>query len=288
MPTLIPSTPLLEQEPHAVRGRDVAGHQLHVPESLPERLDRARHHRRMPVRDVDDDDVDLGAEEFGGALEIVALRADRRADAQPAVRVAGGKRKLPLRDEILGGDQSAQRAVGIEQRKLLDLVRPHRLFCLRVSGSPVCAISRSRGVIRDATVPDWSDEPQVARRQQALHPALGVDDDQRADAGVAHPGRRLGKAGVWRDRVRVADDAVLLALDDLDFADLRIDLAAAEPAVDDADPAFFRDGNRHVGARDGIHVGRDDRPLQGEMPREARRQVDGRRGRGARRRCTAG
>ena len=112
---------LIEQEAHAVRGRDVAGDQLDVAEAFPERLDRARHDGRMTVRDVDDDDVDLGAKELRGALQIVALRADRRADAQPAVRVARRERKLPLRDEILGGDQSAQRAVGVQQRKLLDL-----------------------------------------------------------------------------------------------------------------------------------------------------------------------
>ena len=145
-----------------------------------------------------------------------------------------------------------------------------------VSGSPVCAIKPIARRHSRRHRPGLVHEPEVARRQQALHAALGVDDDQRADAGVAHPGRRVGEAGVWRDRVRVADDAVLLALDDLDFPDLRLDLAAAEPAVDDADPAFFRHGNRHLGAGDGIHVGRDDRPLQGEMPREARRQVDGR------------
>ena len=95
----------LEQEPDALRGRDVAGDELDVAEPLAERLDRARHDGRMAVRDVDDDDVDFGAQQLGGALEVVALGADRRAHAQPAVRVARGERKLPLRDQILGGDR---------------------------------------------------------------------------------------------------------------------------------------------------------------------------------------
>ena len=242
---LDPVDAVFEQEPRAVGGRDVAGHQFDVPESFPERLDRPRHHRRMPVRDVDDDDVDFGAEEFGGALEVVALRADRRTDAQPAVRVAGGKRKLPLRDEILGGDQSAQRAVGVEQRKLLDLVRPHRLFGLPVSGSPVCAISRSRGVIRDATVPAWSTNRRsrvvsrpCTRRWASTTTSVPTPVSRIRAAASA----RLASGAIVYG---IADDAVLLALDDLNFAHLRIDLAAAEPTVDDAKPAFFRHGNRH-------------------------------------------
>ena len=50
----------------------------------------------MAVRDVDDEHVDTGSDELGRALEIVAFGADGRADPQPALRVARGKRKLPL------------------------------------------------------------------------------------------------------------------------------------------------------------------------------------------------
>ena len=38
-----------------------------------------------------------------------------------------------------------------------------------------------------------------------------------------------------------------------------------KPAVDDADAAFFGHGDRHLGARDRVHVGRDDRALQREV-----------------------
>ena len=48
----------------------------------------------MAVGDVDHDDVGAGAEQFGRALEVVALRADRGADAQPPVLVARGERQL--------------------------------------------------------------------------------------------------------------------------------------------------------------------------------------------------
>ena len=88
---------------------------------------------------------------------------------------------------------------------------------------------------------------------------------------------RLGQRGVRRDRVRVADDAVLRALDDLDLAHLRLDLAAAEAAVDDADAALLGDRDRHRRARDRVHVGRDDRPLERDAVEKRRGQIDERR-----------
>ena len=58
--------------------------------------------------------------------------------------------------------------------------------------------------------------------------------------------------------------------------DLRRDVAGAEAAIDDADAAFFGQDDRHGRARDRVHVGRDDRPLQRDVLGKARRQIDGR------------
>jgi len=70
---------------------------------------------------------------------------------------------------------------------------------------------------------------------------------------------------------------VLLALDDLDFAHLRIDVAAAKTSVDDAKTAFLGDGDRHGRTRHRVHVGRDNRPPECDASREARGQLDARR-----------
>ena len=48
----------LGEKPHAFGRRDVAGDQLDVGEALAERVDRAGHHHRVAVRDVDHDHVD--------------------------------------------------------------------------------------------------------------------------------------------------------------------------------------------------------------------------------------
>ena len=65
----------------------------------------------MAVRDVDDEHVDARLDQLGGALEIIAFRANRRADAQPPLRVARRQRQPLLLDDVLGGDQPDQHAV---------------------------------------------------------------------------------------------------------------------------------------------------------------------------------
>ena len=92
MPTLTPLTPRSTRNRVAFGGGDIAGDQLGVAELLAEGLDRPGHDRRVPVGDVDDDDVGAGAQQLRRALEIVAFGADRGADSQPAVVVARGER----------------------------------------------------------------------------------------------------------------------------------------------------------------------------------------------------
>ena len=113
-------------------------------------------------------------------------------------------------------------------------------------------------------------EPQVAGRQQPDDAAGFVDDDQRADASPAHHLGGLAELRLRPNGVRVDDDAVLAPFDPFHFAHLRLDVAGAEPAIDDADAAFFRHGDRHLGAGDRVHVGRDDRALQRQVLRQLR------------------
>ena len=126
MPTLMPSAPrsIRNRAPSAVAM--LPGDHLDVAEALSEFRDRALHHDRVAVRDVDDDDVDPGANELRRALQIVAGRADRGADAQPALasRVANGMRRWL--HEIARGDQAEQPAVGVDERQLLDLALHHQ------------------------------------------------------------------------------------------------------------------------------------------------------------------
>ena len=66
------------------------------------------------------------------------MRADRGADAQPALLVARGERQPPLLDQIARRDQAEQRAVVVDERQLLDLALDHQLLgVLRRDGAVV-------------------------------------------------------------------------------------------------------------------------------------------------------
>ena len=67
---------------------------------------------------------------------------------------------------------------------------------------------------------------------------------------------------------------MLRALDDFHLAHLRRDVAAAEAAIDDAEAPLFGLDDRHCGARDRVHVRRDDRMLQRDVLGEAGGQID--------------
>ena len=107
MPTLMPSAPRSTQEPRAFGRRDVAGNHLDVAEALAE----LRHARSMTTEWPCAMSMTMtstsGANELGRALEIVAGRADRRADAQPPALVAGRERQAPLPQQVARGDQPA-------------------------------------------------------------------------------------------------------------------------------------------------------------------------------------
>ena len=217
----------------------------------------------MAVGDVDDEDVDAGADQLGGPLEVVAGCANRGADPQPAELVAGRERQPPLPHQILRRHQADQLAAVADERQLLDLALDHdplgfrRIDRAGVRDEPI----DRRHAVGDAEVAA-ADEPHVALGQQSLQPALRVDHDQRADARPRHHRPRLVDRRARRDAVRIVDDAVLRAFDDLDLAHLRLDLAGTETAVDDADAPFFRLHDRHRRARHRVHVGRHQRPLQ--------------------------
>ena len=189
MPTLMPSAPRSSRNraPSAVATLPaIISTSL---EALAELAHRLLHDDGVAVRDVDDEDVDAGAHELGRALQVVAGRADGRADAQPALLVARGKRQPPLVHEVARRDQAEQAAVVADERELLHLALDHdalglgRLERATMNHEPV----ERRHPLRDAGVAIVH-EPHVAFGEQPLQPLPGIDDDERADARARHQG----------------------------------------------------------------------------------------------------
>ena len=88
-------------------------------------LSRADHVEQQPgvaVGGVDDEHVDAGLDQRGGALPGVAEVADRGADEQAAVGVLGGVGELLGLHEVLDGDQPGEPALVVDDRQPLALV----------------------------------------------------------------------------------------------------------------------------------------------------------------------
>ena len=89
------------------------------------------------------------------------------------------------KNDVLRGDETEQRAIRVQQRQLLDLLRPHRGFRL---GHVGVAGMRHKTIARRHARADRSAvirEPHIPRRQQSLDAALVIHDDRTADAGGA-------------------------------------------------------------------------------------------------------
>ena len=167
--------------------------------------------------DIDDDHVGPGSNDFAGALEIVARRADGGGDAEAAALVSRRERMLAMLDQIPGGNQAQHRAVGVDEGKLLDLARRHHPLGVRernlagVDDQPIDG--RHPFGNRDVA----GHETHVALRQQSRQSLRLVDDDERPHAGALHHGDGIADALLCVDRVRIADDAVLGPLDRRDL-----------------------------------------------------------------------
>ena len=89
-------------------------------------------------------------------------------------------------------------------------------------------------------------EPEVAVREDADEHAVGRRDRHARDAVARHQVERVGHEIVGAERDRLDDHPGLAALDLVDLGDLVLD---REVAVDDADPALAREGDREAAPR---------------------------------------
>ncbi len=193
MPTLMPSAPRSSRNVAPSRGGDVAGNHLDVAEPLAELRDRALHHDRVAVGDVDDDDVDVRAHELRRALEVVAGGADGGADAQPPLAVARRERHAPLPHEVPRRDEAEQPAVGGHERQLLDLALDHQPLGRRRRRADLRGRrAGSLGVMRsDTRAPRRATNRMSRSVSRPASRRCLVDDHERADARSRHQRRRF-------------------------------------------------------------------------------------------------
>ncbi len=222
------------------------------------------------MRGVDDDHVDAGAHEQFDALLGALADADRRADAQLALRVARGGREVGLLGDVLDRHQPAQLEGLVDDQHALEPVAVHQRLAFvdaRALGHRDQALARRHDLAHRGVHPCL--ETQVAPGHDADHLAV-VEHREARNAMLRGQGLDLADGGRRADRDRVAQHAALVALDPGHLGGLR---RRRQVLVDDADAAFLRDRDRQPRLGDGVHRRRDQRQVQRDAPGQPRGQA---------------
>ena len=162
----------------ATAGRDVATNHVDMAGNRValEPADDVDHAGAVAVRGVDDEGIDTGVDECHSAIPGVTEKADCGRDPEPAILVFRGLRIFLRLVKVLDGDETAQPAIGVDERQLLDLVlRENRDGVIRVDAlwcsNQRCARHNvpnerrrllERGDEAHVAVGDYSDEPPIA------------------------------------------------------------------------------------------------------------------------------
>ena len=136
------------------------------------RAHHLEHPERVAVRGVDDEHVGARGDQRLRALDRVRADAHRSTDAQTALRILRRLRELDALRDVLDRDQSAQHAVGVDDRQLLDAMPVQQLLrlAMRRADRRRDQVGRRHQVgdrLRDVPL-----EAKVAVREDADEPAV--------------------------------------------------------------------------------------------------------------------
>ena len=230
----------------------------------------------MAVRGVDHHEIDAGRDQrLGAGKALVADRGGRR-DAQAALLVLAGVRIGDRLLDVLHGDQADAAVILVDHQQLLDAVLMQELLRLPL---------RHALAHRDQVVLGHQFGDRLLGIGRKAHVAVGQDADQLAGAAVAaalhhrnagdavrlHQLERIDQLGARADGERVHHHAGLEALHPPHLLGLHLGL---EIAVDHADAAELRHGDRHARLGHGVHRGGDDRNVERNVAGDAAADVD--------------
>ena len=226
----------------------------------------------MAVGGIHDEHVDAGLDEGVGPVQGLLAGSHGGGHAEAPLVVLGGERELPALQDVAHRDQAFEAVVRVDDRELLDLVLPHQSLGLPEGRS---------GGSRDQVLVgghDVADEParialeeEVAVGDDPQESSAVVDHRHARDPVAGHEASRLADRPVGPEGDRGLNQPALRALHPIHLPGLLID---RQVLVEDPDPAGAGEGHRHPGAGHRVHGGRDDRNVQGDAAREARRDVD--------------
>jgi hypothetical protein len=253
--------PALDQGERPLPGRHVADDQLDLREALAQRGCGIEDTAAVRVRGVEDQEIDLGADQGRGALQEVARGADGRADAQPAELVLAGHRVLDGLLDVLDRDQTLEVAAAVDHQDLLDPVLVEEQLGL-LEGGP---LGHGDQVLLGHQVVDPLVEvlleAEVAVGEDADELPVRGGDGHARDLVGRHDPEGLADALVRPHGDRIHDHAGLAALHLVHLFRLHLD---GQVLVDDAHAALLGEGDGEARLGDGIHGRREDRNVQAD------------------------
>ena len=230
----------------------------------------------MSVRGIDHDQVDAGVDQQLGA--VIALVADRGGggDAQPPLLVLAGIRVRDRLLDVLDRDQADAAVLVVDDHKLFDAVLVQQTLGLVLTD----ALAH-----RDQLLLGHQCRDRLARVGGEAHVAIGENADELAGFAVAaafhhrhagdpvrlHQFERVRERGAGLDGERVHHHA---GFEFLHLPDLRSLRVRIEVAVDHADAAGLRHGDRHFGLGHRVHGRGDDRNVERDFAGDAAADID--------------
>jgi len=261
----------IDQRAGSVGGGDVAADHVDVREGALDPADAFEHALRVAVRGVDDDDVNAGFGQRGGAVFGAFTDTDRGADTQAAMCVLGGQRVFGRLQHVLDRDQATQRVVLAQHQHAFEAVLVHQRTGFverRAFAHEHDALAR-RHDARDRLI-EIGFEAQVAVGHDADH-ALTVEHRKTGNAVAACQPVQLANRHVGRDGDRVLQDAGFETLHLGHFGGL---LLGGEVLVDDREAAFLGQRDGQPGFADGVHRGGQQRKIDADIAGDTGTETD--------------
>ena len=228
----------------------------------------------MAVRGVDHHQVHARVHQRKAALVPVVAHGRCGGDPQAALVILAGERVQDRPFAVLQRQKAGQVAALVGDQQLFDPARLHQAQRL----GPVGGLAQHGEVVGGHHRADGgrvvAGETHVAVGDDAQDPALVVHHRKAGDVVAVLQRLRIGERLVGAQGDGVVDDPAFKPLDAAHLVRLRL---GGQVAVDHADPARLRHGDRHPAFRHRVHRGTDQRDVERDPCRQARRHVGGRR-----------
>ena len=220
--------------------------------------------RGMAVRGVDHDKVDAGVDQGFAARKTRFADAGCGGDPQAALLVLAGVGMGHRLLDVLDGDEADAAVIGIDNQELLDAVLMQEALGFVLADALAHRDQLLLGHQLGDFLPLVGGEAHVAVGEDAdqlagAAAAAALDHRNAGNAVLAHQRERFSQCRVGPDGDRIDDHA---GFELFHLPDLRGLQRGLEVAVNDADAARLRHGDRHLGLGHRVHGRGDDRNIQ--------------------------